>query len=216
MLDQESTTLGKRLGLAVTFYHKPYPLYNAMDLKSWIDENLVDYLIPHWVHIAQDDPAAIVSQFTALTENTDVKLLPYIYPRTPPGEKYAEAAKLMYDAGADGFAFWSAEMRTTRASEWAVVKRLGHKDELNRYSKEAPKFWRSVNLKELDGVFTYVVATGTALGMAKDEMAAKPMVLYESEEFVGLASEEVAIRSVFPHEIDTYDPYEGEVRVWLI
>jgi hypothetical protein len=24
----------------------------------------------------------------------------------------------------------------------------------------------------------------------------------------------VAIRSVFPHEIDTFDPYEGEVRVW--
>ena len=73
---------------------------------------------------------------------------------------------------------------------------------------------RSVN--ELDGVFTYVVATGNALGMAKDVMAAKPMVLYESDEFVGLASEEVAIRSVFPHEIDTYDPYEGEVRVWQI
>jgi hypothetical protein len=50
--------------------------------------------------------------------------------------------------------------------------------------------------------------------MAKDVMAAKPMVLYESEDFVALASEEVAIRSVFPHEIDTYDPYEGEVMVW--
>ena len=69
---------------------------------------------------------------------------------------------------------------------------------------------------ELDGVFTYVVATKNALGMAKDVMAAKPMVLYESDDFVGLASEEVAIRSVFPHEIDTYDPYEGEVRVWQI
>ena len=67
---------------------------------------------------------------------------------------------------------------------------------------------------ELDGVFTYVVATQDKLGMAKDVMAAKPMVLYESDEFVALASEEVAIRSVFPHEIDTYDPYEGEVRVW--
>jgi len=31
---------------------------------------------------------------------------------------------------------------------------------------------------------------------------------------LALASEEVAIRSVFPHEIDTFDPYEGEVRVW--
>ncbi len=70
------------------------------------------------------------------------------------------------------------------------------------------------SLTDLDGVFTYVVASQNQLGMAKDYMAAKPMVLYESDEFVALASEEVAIRSVFPHEIDTIDPYEGEVRVW--
>ena len=40
------------------------------------------------------------------------------------------------------------------------------------------------------------------------------MVLYESERFIALASEEVAIRSVLPDEIDTCDPYDGEVRVW--
>jgi glutamate synthase domain-containing protein 1 len=71
---------------------------------------------------------------------------------------------------------------------------------------------RSIN--ELDGVFTYLVATSDQLGMAKDVMGAKPMVLYESDEFVGLASEEVAIRSIFPREIDTWDPYQGEVMVW--
>lgn len=71
---------------------------------------------------------------------------------------------------------------------------------------------RSVH--ELDGVFTYLIATADQLGMAKDVMAAKPMVLYESDDLVVLASEEVAIRSLFPHEIDTFDPYEGEVRVW--
>jgi hypothetical protein len=70
------------------------------------------------------------------------------------------------------------------------------------------------SIEELDGVFTYLVATSDSLGMAKDTMAAKPMVLYESGDFIALASEEVAIRSVFPHEIDTFDPYEGEVRVW--
>ncbi len=70
------------------------------------------------------------------------------------------------------------------------------------------------SIDELDGVFTYLVATADSLGMAKDVMAAKPMVLYESDKFIGLASEEVAIRAVFPHEIDTSDPYEGEVRVW--
>jgi hypothetical protein len=70
------------------------------------------------------------------------------------------------------------------------------------------------SIDQLDGVFTYLVATSDQLGMAKDVMGAKPMVLYESDEFVGLASEEVAIRSIFPREIDTWDPYEGEVKVW--
>ena len=59
-----------------------------------------------------------------------------------------------------------------------------------------------------------MVATKDKLGMAKDNMAAKPMVLYESDKLVILASEEVAIRSLLPQEIDTYDPYEGEVKVW--
>lgn len=70
------------------------------------------------------------------------------------------------------------------------------------------------SIDELDGVFTYLVATSDALGMAKDTMAAKPMVLFESDSFIAMASEEVAIRSVFAHEIKTFDPYEGEVRVW--
>jgi glutamate synthase domain-containing protein 1 len=70
------------------------------------------------------------------------------------------------------------------------------------------------SLDELDGVFTYLVVTADALGMAKDEMAAKPLVLYESPGLVALASEEVAIRAVVGREIDTYDPYEREVLVW--
>ncbi len=70
------------------------------------------------------------------------------------------------------------------------------------------------SLDELDGVFTYLVVTADALGVAKDEMAAKPLVLYESADLVALASEEVAIRAVIGREIDTYDPYEREVLVW--
>ena len=67
---------------------------------------------------------------------------------------------------------------------------------------------------ELDGVFTYILATKDELGMAKDTMAAKPLVLYEGENCTVMASEEVAIRSIFSHEIDSSDPYEGEVKVW--
>lgn len=70
------------------------------------------------------------------------------------------------------------------------------------------------SLDDLDGVFTYLVVTETSLGMAKDEMAAKPLVLYQGDNLVAMASEEGAIRAVLPQEIDTYDPYEKEVLVW--
>ena len=70
------------------------------------------------------------------------------------------------------------------------------------------------SLEELDGVFTYIAVTEDALGVAKDEMAAKPLVLYESDDVVALASEEIAIRAVLDREIETSDPYEGEVMVW--
>ncbi|MBV9049485.1 MAG: class II glutamine amidotransferase [Solirubrobacterales bacterium] len=70
------------------------------------------------------------------------------------------------------------------------------------------------SLEDLDGVFTYICVSEDALGMAKDELAAKPLVLYEGEDMVALASEEMAIRAVLDREIDTYDPYEGEVMVW--
>ncbi len=85
-------------------------------------------------------------------------------------------------------------------------------ERMNRGDKLEDAMRRSI--EELDGVFTYLVATSDSLGMAKDTMAAKPMVLYEGKDFIALASEEVAIRSIFPNEIDTSDPYEGEVRVW--
>ena len=71
-----------------------------------------------------------------------------------------------------------------------------------------------MSLEDLDGVFTYICVSDDALGMAKDELAAKPLVLYEGGDMVVLASEEMAIRAVIDREIETYDPYESQVMVW--
>ncbi|HXO06843.1 MAG TPA: hypothetical protein VN880_02355 [Solirubrobacteraceae bacterium] len=70
------------------------------------------------------------------------------------------------------------------------------------------------SLEDLDGVFTYMCVSEDSLGMAKDELAAKPLVLYEGDDMVALASEEMAIRAVIDKEIETYDPYESTVMVW--
>lgn len=70
------------------------------------------------------------------------------------------------------------------------------------------------SLEDLDGVFTFIAMTENEMGVAKDELAAKPLVVYEDERAVALASEEVALRQVWPEEIDTWDPYDSEVMTW--
>ena len=70
--------------------------------------------------------------------------------------------------------------------------------------------------KDLDGTFTYLVSTKDGLGVAKDRWAAKPLVLMETDDVIALASEEVALRSIFPDEIERTDPQESEVMTWAI
>ena len=72
------------------------------------------------------------------------------------------------------------------------------------------------SLDDLDGVFTYLCVTGSELGVGKDEMAAKPLVLFESEDLVVMATEEIAIRAIVEREVETRDPYEREVLVWQV
>ncbi len=72
------------------------------------------------------------------------------------------------------------------------------------------------SLDDFDGVFTYVAVTGSELGVAKDEMAAKPLVLFESDDLVAVATEEISIRALIGHEVETRDPAEREVLVWQV
>ena len=70
------------------------------------------------------------------------------------------------------------------------------------------------SLDDLDGTFTYLVSTRDGMGYAKDRWAAKPLVLMETDSVVALASEEVALRSVFTEELDRTEPQEHEVMTW--
>ncbi len=72
------------------------------------------------------------------------------------------------------------------------------------------------SLDDLDGTFTYVVTTETGIGMAKDRWSAKPFVIFETPEIVGVASEEVALRKVFPENVERFEPQEHEVLTWNV
>ena len=54
------------------------------------------------------------------------------------------------------------------------------------------------SLDDLDGTFTYLVATREGLGYAKDEWSAKPLVTMETDDVIAIASEEVALRGILP------------------
>ncbi len=71
------------------------------------------------------------------------------------------------------------------------------------------------SIRDFDGTFTYLVSTSRGIGYAKDKFAAKPLVVMERDDVVALASEEVALRQVFPEEIQRSEPQQSLCHVWL-
>lgn len=71
------------------------------------------------------------------------------------------------------------------------------------------------SVTELDGVFTYLISTAEAIGMAKDRLAIKPIVAIEHEGEACMATEEQALRKLYREEgeIVNYDG-PGVVKVW--
>jgi methylamine---glutamate N-methyltransferase subunit A len=69
-------------------------------------------------------------------------------------------------------------------------------------------------LRELDGSYSCLVATASQLGFVKDPFALKPLLWAETEGFVAVATEEIAIRSALPGDYQVREAQAKEVRVW--
>jgi glutamate synthase domain-containing protein 1 len=71
------------------------------------------------------------------------------------------------------------------------------------------------SLEDLDGTFSYLVATKDAIGYAKDKLAAKPMVKYENDDLIAISSEEVGLNRLFPGQaLDTTEPAPLTCGLW--
>jgi glutamate synthase domain-containing protein 1 len=71
------------------------------------------------------------------------------------------------------------------------------------------------SLSELDGVFTYLLATADAIGLAKDRWAIKPVVGTILPGGISLATEEQALRAIHRDECEV-EVFDGPsiVRTW--
>ncbi len=71
------------------------------------------------------------------------------------------------------------------------------------------------SIDDLDGTFSFLVSTKDEMGYAKDRLAVKPMVMYETDDLVAVASEEVSLNRLFPgHALDTREPPPGAYNTW--
>ena len=67
-----------------------------------------------------------------------------------------------------------------------------------------------------DGSFSYLAATADELGFAKDPFGFKPLIVAESEAYVAIATEEVALRAACGADVETWEPPAGTVQTWNV
>jgi glutamate synthase domain-containing protein 1 len=69
-------------------------------------------------------------------------------------------------------------------------------------------------LRDLDGSYSCLAATDRELGFVKDSFALKPLVMTETDDFVAVATEEIALRSALAGSYSVREAQVKEVRVW--
>ena len=105
-------------------------MLHGMDLKTWIEEGLVDTLIPYSSSerlnssvLAWED-ARDVAYFVSLVQGTKCRLALNLMPRELTPEEYSRKAHSLYQAGVENLFFWDGTERVRK------VPRLGHAEEV--------------------------------------------------------------------------------------
>jgi glutamate synthase domain-containing protein 1 len=71
------------------------------------------------------------------------------------------------------------------------------------------------SIDDLDGTFSFLVSTKDEIGYAKDRLAVKPMIMYENDDLIAVASEEVSLNRLFPGQtLNTHEPPPGTYNTW--
>lgn len=141
-LDQEGRAQGrsKRIEIsAIVGGTEGENLVNGMDLPTWVNEGLVDTLIPYTSGPNYDssvtawtDPQQL-EFFVNLVRGTSCILAPNLMPRHMTPADFRRRAATVYSAGAEHMFFWDCAGGSGRANYhdmWNALRRLGHRDEI--------------------------------------------------------------------------------------
>jgi len=72
------------------------------------------------------------------------------------------------------------------------------------------------SLDDFDGAFCYLAATTDRLAYVRDRFGFKPLVIAETDNFVAIATEEIALRKALGRDFSAAEPAPGSMRVWNV
>jgi glutamate synthase domain-containing protein 1 len=70
------------------------------------------------------------------------------------------------------------------------------------------------SLDDFDGSFSYLAASGDRLAYVRDRFGFKPLIVAETDGFVAIATEEIALRKALGNDFAAREPAPGTMRVW--
>ena len=128
---------GKRIEVTAVVAAREENLRHAIDVETWIEEGLVDTIVPYsslpgldslneaWTDMGE------VDTWVELVKGTQCRLALNIMPRHFPPEGYYKKAHALYERGVDHLFFWDADARRAiHSPSWRALRRLGHRDEI--------------------------------------------------------------------------------------
>ena len=79
-----------------------------------------------------------------------------------PPEEFRDFALELYRYGCERFSLWDTYSRVPNRVQWSMVRRLGHKAELQSFSDGEGEFWRVLPIVTIGGqdVSRYVPSFG--------------------------------------------------------
>jgi glutamate synthase domain-containing protein 1 len=72
------------------------------------------------------------------------------------------------------------------------------------------------SLDDFDGSFSYLAAAGDCLAYVRDRYGFKPLVVAETDDFVAVATEEIAIRQALGRDFVAHEPAPGTMKTWKV
>ena len=134
-LDQvtQQLKLKKRFQITAVVSRGEENIFHGMDLATWIEEDLVDTIIPYSsaVRLGAFEPTweepEDVDWFVSLVKGTRCRLALNLLPRDLTAEEYYRKADKLYQAGVDNLFFWDGTGRVRK------VLRLGHHEEVSAW-----------------------------------------------------------------------------------